>query len=644
MLFSGPAAANGAERFQVLIDAVVDYAIYMLDPQGYIVSWNPGAERIKGYAPDEIIGQHFSRFFTPEDQAAGRSALALDTAQRTGRFEDENWRVRKDGSRFWALAVLDAIRAPDGTLIGFAKITRDMTDRKRVQDELRRSEERFRLLVEGVVDYAIFMLDRDGRIASWNAGARRIKGYATEQISGQHFSRFYTAEDQGAGVPQRILARALREGRCEMEGPRVRKDGSTFWAHVVIDAIRDDAGTLIGFAKVTRDLTERKQAQEALDKAKEQLFQAQKMETVGQLTGGVAHDFNNLLTAVLGSLDLITHLTSDERVRRLVDTAQRATNRGAQLTAQLLAFSRRQTLNPQTANLNDLIDAFDTLLRRAAGDSVAFERQFDPRSRNVEVDTAQFQAAILNLVVNAQDAMAQGGTLTIRTANVELGPERADTFHELTPGPYVMVEVSDSGTGMSDEVRARAIEPFFTTKDVGEGSGLGLSQVYGFVRQSGGQLEIVSTPGTGTAVRLYLPRSASDSVADESRPSVAPVVRTGRILVVEDDAEVRHIAVQTLELLGYTTFQAHDAPEAMAMLQAGLDVDVLFTDVVMPKGMSGVVLAKEARRIRPDLRILLASGHPRETLDRVELIPGDFAFIGKPYQVPGLTAALEALL
>ncbi|MEO8302223.1 MAG: PAS domain S-box protein, partial [Rhizomicrobium sp.] len=313
---------GGADRFRTLVEAVTDYAIYMLDPSGIVISWNAGAQRFKGYTAEEIIGQHFSRFYTEHDLAENLPARALDTALREGKFEAEGWRVRKGGTRFWAHVVIDPIRDPGGGLIGFAKITRDLTDRRYAEEQLRRSEEQFRLLVQGVTDYAIYMLDPEGRISSWNAGAQRIKGYTAEEIVGKHFSQFYTDEDREAGKPLRALETATREGRFENEGWRMRKDGTCFWSSVVIDAIRDDEGALLGFAKITRDITERKQAQEALDRTREVLFQSQKMDAVGQLTGGVAHDFNNLLMAVLGSLELLRkRLPDDPRMLRLLDNA-----------------------------------------------------------------------------------------------------------------------------------------------------------------------------------------------------------------------------------------------------------------------------------------------------------------------------------
>ncbi|HEX7944951.1 MAG TPA: PAS domain S-box protein, partial [Phenylobacterium sp.] len=339
----GKESADG--RYRLLVDAITDYAIYMLDVDGHVTSWNAGAQRFKGYQADEIIGQHFSRFYTAEDRAAGVPARALRTAAEEGRYETEGWRLRKDGGRFWAHVLIDPIRSPTGEMLGYAKVTRDLTERRAAEQSLRRSEEQFRLLVQGVTDYAIYMLDVDGHVTNWNAGAQRIKGYKPAEIVGHHFSRFYTEADRAAGEPARALATALAEGRFEKEGWRVRKDGTQFWAHVIIDAIRDDAGQVIGLAKITRDITERRETQASLEQARLALMQSQKLEAIGQLTGGVAHDFNNLLMAVLGSLELLKkRLPDDPRALALLENAVMGAERGAALTQRMLSFARKQEL------------------------------------------------------------------------------------------------------------------------------------------------------------------------------------------------------------------------------------------------------------------------------------------------------------
>ena len=505
-------------------------------------------------------------------------------------------------------------------------------------------ERRVQILVDAVVDYAIFMLDATGRVVSWNAGAKRIKGYSADEIIGQHFSRFYTEEDRAAGEPQKALDAAVRAGRFEREGWRVRKDGTRFWASVVVDAIRDDHGRIIGFAKVTRDMTERRQAQEALEKARAAFVQAQKMEAVGQLTGGVAHDFNNLLTVITNALDLLSRpQIEDPQRRRIIDTAQRAAARGARLTQQLLAFSRRQPLRPETHRLNALIGGIEAVLRRACGELIELDIEPAPRPIAAHVDAPQFEAMLLNLAVNARDAMPRGGRLKIAMELVEIGAARAADMSGIKPGSYVVVAVKDTGEGMPPEVRARAFEPFFTTKDVGKGSGLGLSQVYGFVAQSGGHVEISSEVGAGTTVTIYLPAVTDPIAAEAAAHTARPGGPAGTVLVVEDDAEVLQVAVETLRALGYDVLTASDGPSALNKLRLGRTIDVLFTDVVMPKGMSGIELARRARELNPELRILLASGYPASALSAEHGLTDEFSFLSKPYRWSDLSDRIRSM-
>lgn len=361
------------------------------------------------------------------------------------------------------------------------------------------------LLIRSVTDYAIYMLDPDGYIKSWNPGGQRIKGYSGEQIIGQHFSRFYTPEDAARGEPAHGLRTARAEGRYEAEGWRLRKDGTRFWASIVIDPIWQE-GELIGFAKVTRDITERHEAEQRLQEAQIALVQSQKIEAIGKLTFGLAHDFNNLLTIIINSLDLICARSSgDPRTQELVDTALRASDRGALLTRQLLAFGRGQSLVLERHDINALLLRSMELYRRACGTSIDFVEDMGEGLAPVEVDTGQFEAAILNLVANSRDALPRGGRITLCTRMVHrAAPEAPD-------GPsrdYVCISVRDNGEGMSREVSERAIDPFYTTKEVGKGSGLGLSQVFGFAAQSGGFATLKSEPGQGTVVSVCLPATA----------------------------------------------------------------------------------------------------------------------------------------
>jgi PAS domain S-box-containing protein len=619
------------QRLQLLVAGIRDYAIYLLDPEGRIASWNAGAERFKGYTAQEIVGEHFSRFFTPEDRAAGLPMRALRTALAEGKFESEGWRVRKDGTRFWASVVVDPIHDENGHLVGFAKITRDVTERRQAQEKLRESEQAFRMLVNGISDYAIYMLSPKGEVTNWNLGAERIKGYSAEEVVGSHFSRFYTPEDQAEGKPARALAIAAAEGRFDAEGWRVRKDGSRFWANVVIDAIHDDEGRLVGFAKITRDVTEKREATEALKRADAALFQSQKLQAIGQLTGGIAHDFNNLLSVLSSGLDVLS-MSPGTPEPSLVDTMRRAVQRGSNLTQQLLAFARRQPLKPENCNVNALVNGFESVLRRAVDGSILFAIELDPDMGTVSLDPQRFEAAILNLVMNARDAMPDGGKLLLKTAMVDLREHEVGT---LAPGRYAHVLLVDDGHGMDAETARRAIEPFFTTKAVGRGTGLGLSQVHGFITQSGGDLVINSTPGVGTFVGIYLP------LVDAPAREAPRAISSERVLVVEDEAELLALASSLFRSIGYDVLTASNAADAQLIIERDpAAVDIVFTDVVMP-GMSGVQLAQWLKERHPRIRVVLTSGFPQLQLASDHELVASYVFVDKPYRLPDLARALR---
>jgi PAS domain S-box-containing protein len=620
------------DPFRLLVQSVVDYAIYLLDPNGMVTSWNAGAERIKGFASDEIVGKHFSTFYTPEDRAAGMPDTVLETARREGKYEGEGWRVRKDGSRFWAMVVVDAIRNDQGELIGFAKITRDMTDRRRAEQQILDAERGFRILVQGVTDYAIFMLDPDGRITNWNAGAQRIKGYAPGEIVGEHFSRFYTPEDVEAGVPARALETARETGRYEAEGWRVRKDGSRFWASVVLDAIHDDAGKLIGFAKITRDMTEKRETQLRLEESREQLFRAQKMEALGQLTGGLAHDFNNLLTAILGASDLaLRNVDKPDKVRRMLDGVRNSAQRGAGLTRQLLAFARAQPLEIKQLDLQQFLREVTTLVRPSLRSNVELITEASEGLWPADADAGALELAILNLAFNARDAMTDGGSLKISARNVVLNG---------TPdglrGEHVALAVSDTGVGMDRETRERVFEPFFTTKSYGEGTGLGLSQVFGYAKQLGGAIAVESQLGQGATFTLYLPANRG-AHASEARANGTHAL--GRVLIVEDDSLLAELAAGLLDELGFEPTVVHSAQEALERLAGGERPKLIFSDVVMPGGISGVELAQKVRQRYPELPILLTTGYSEQAAGA-----HGFPVLHKPYEMETLAGALGQLL
>jgi PAS domain S-box-containing protein len=636
-----------ANAYELLIQAVVDYAIYMLDVEGRVASWNPGAERIKGYTAAEIIGQHFSRFYTEEERAAGMPDKVLRIAAETGRFSAEGWRRRKDGGHFWAMVVVDSIRQ-DGKLIGFAKITRDMTEQRAAQLAALESERRFRLLVQGVSDYAIYMLSPAGEVTNWNRGAERIKGYSASEIVGEHFSRFYTPEDTASGLPEKALNIARQQGRYEAEGWRQRKDGSRFWAGVVIDAIYDD-GKLVGFAKITRDLTERREAQIQLEQSREQLFQAQKMEAVGQLTGGLAHDFNNLLTGISGSLELLKMRITQGRIgdlERYISAAQGAASRAAALTHRLLAFARRQTLDPRLIAPNKLITEMEEMIRRTVGPEIKLEMALASHLWPTLCDPNQLENAILNLCINARDAMPNGGRLTIETANGMLD-ERCAQLQGMHAGDFVSICVTDTGTGMPPDVVAHAFEPFFTTKPTGQGTGLGLSMIYGFTRQSGGQVRIYSEVGAGTTVHIYLPRHQGEVDTEVLRPGLpeAPRAAAGEtVLIIDDEPTVRMLVTEVLEGLGYAAIEAADGVSGLKVLQSDVRIDLLITDVGLPGGMNGRQMADIARQSRPKLRVLFITGYAENAaIGHGHLEPG-MQVLTKPFSMEALASRVKSII
>jgi PAS domain S-box-containing protein len=640
---------DDARRLQLLIDSVLDYAIYMVDRDGRVVTWNSGAARLKGYKSEEIIGQSFAKFFTPEDRARGLPETALATAARTGRFESEGWRARRDGTQFWALAVIDAVRDRDGQLIGFAEVTRDMTERRLEQQRLPESESRFRHLVHAVIDYAIFQLDKDGAVVTWNAGAERIKGYTADEIIGHHFSRFYTDEDRLAGVPERALAIAGKEGRFEAEGWRVRKDGTRFWASVVIDAIRGDSGDLRGFAKVTRDITERMEAQRILRETQKQLAASQRLEAVGQLSGGVAHDFNNLLMIILGNLETAQRAVqalgnSAANIQRWIANAMRGAQRATALTHRLLAFSRRQPLDPKVIDLNNYLAGVADFLQRSLGEAVEIEVAGAAGLWPIEVDVAQLESSLVNLAINARDAMPGGGKLTVEAFNQVLDYEYCRSNLEVSPGQYVLISVSDTGRGMAADILAHAFEPFFTTKEIGQGTGLGLSQVYGFIKQSGGHVKIYSEPNHGTTVKMYFPRCGEQANGVEDDSGIPIGVENETILVVEDDKDLRAYLIEVLRDLNYRAIGAQDAVAALGILeQPAIKVDLMLTDVVMP-GMNGRELSTRARKLRPKLKVLFMSGYSRNAVVHQGRLDFDVQLIQKPVSLQDLSVRVRDML
>jgi PAS domain S-box-containing protein len=505
-------------------------------------------------------------------------------------------------------------------------------------------ESGYRLLVDAITDYAIYMLNPEGRIASWNAGAQRLKGYTASEILGEHFSRFYTDEDRATGLPETALQVARTEGRFEREGWRVRKDGTRFWAHVVIDPIVDPSGALLGYAKITRDLSERRRSEEALqtsrvelERAREQLFQAQKMEAIGQLTGGIAHDFNNLLMAVMGSLELVRkRVGDDDKALRFLDNAVQGAERGISLTRRMLAFARRQELSVTSVDLTEAVEGMIDLLMPSLGPLVSIEAKFPPSLPPAHTDAGQVETALLNLVVNARDAMPNGGVITIS------GEERAvsEAGIGLSHGRYVCLSVTDTGEGMDAETLARAAEPFFTTKGIGKGTGLGLSMVHGLAEQSGGKLTLASVLGHGTTAELWLPVADAPATAPKEQPSTSRAPTNAlRIIAVDDDPLVLMNTSAMLEDLGHIVTEARSGAEALALIRSGAEVDLVVTDHAMPQ-MTGSELVQLLRAERPGLPIILATGYAE--LPRGSVI--DIPKLSKPFRQQELADVLRQAL
>lgn len=642
---------DDTRRLQLLLQGVTDYAIYLLSLDGRVLTWNSGAERLKGYHAEEIIGRPFSDFYTPEERDLGIPQKGLETAARTGRFEIEGWRLRKDGTRFWALAVIVAVRNEAGELIGFAKITRDLTERQFAQQSVLESERRYRQLIEAVVDYAIYQLDPTGVVATWNPGAEQIKGYTAEEIIGRHFSCFYTADDQKAGMPEKVLDIARREGRYEAEAWRVRKDGSRLFASVVIDAIRSEEGEIIGFAKVTRDITEKYAVQTALKEAQEQLAVAQKMEAVGQLSGGIAHDFNNLMMIVLGNLETIKRNTSDlnnihPNLERNLNNAIRGAQRAASLTSRLLAFSRRQPLDPKPLDVNKFLSGSAEFLQRSLGELVDVEVVGAAGLWQIEVDANQLETALVNVAINSRDAMPNGGKLTLEVANTYLDASYCQKNPELSPGQFVVICITDTGEGMDRDVLSHAFEPFFTTKEVGHGTGLGLSQVYGFVKQSGGHVKIYSEVSQGTTVKLYFPRFTGEIIDEEiEAPEILTRGDQGEtVLLVEDDKDVRTYLSDALRGLHYRVLAAPNAAAALKLLaEVQLRIDILLTDIVMP-GMNGRELGEKAIQMRPRLKVLYMTGYSRNAVVHHGRLDQGVDLLQKPISMQVLASRMRDML
>lgn len=624
---------------------------------GQLLKMNPaGLRMIDAERWESVEGASVFDLVAPEDLNSWRALHA-----RVCRGESLTWEfdiIGLKGRRRRLETHAVPLQATDGSVAQLA-ITRDITAKRDADESLQRShteleqkvqeradelesararlmesERGFELLIDGVSDYAIYMLDPEGRIVNWNSGAKRIKGYEGEEVIGKHFEIFYTEEDRRAQRPATGLRMAAQTGRYETEGWRLRKDGSRFWANAIIDAIHSN-GQLVGFAKITRDITERRAAEE-------KLRHAQKMEAVGQFTGGAAHDFNNLLMAILGSLEILRkRLPDDPKSLSLLNNAVQGAKRGATLTQRMLAFARRQELKTETVELTALIHNAMDLMERSMGPAVGINLQLSRSAAHIHTDPNQLETVLLNLVINARDAMPSGGTITISVRE-----ETVSAFHRtgLGEGRYFCLSVADTGTGMDEATLARATEPFFTTKGVGKGTGLGLSMADGLAAQSGGKLMVHSVLGQGTMVEIWLPAVAAESAEEAGRELASFALESapaGRlhVLAVDDDSLVLSNIAAMLEDLGHEVTMAPSGRKALELAAANPTFDLMISDQVMP-AMTGLQLIEALRKTHPSLPVILATGYA-EFPSTVHTSIGRLA---KPYTQQELKAAVDAIM
>lgn len=493
---------------------------------------------------------------------------------------------------------------------------------------------------------AIVTIDDQGHIESVNPATERLFDYSASELVGQNVKVLMPEPYRGEhdGYIDTFLATGVRRiigiGR-EVSGRR--KDGAIFPVHLSVSEFWADGRRY--FTGMIHDLSDRKRVEEELRESERRFAQAQKMEAVGQLTGGIAHDFNNLLLIITGNLELLEGLLDREEQRTLLKEAQEAAMLGSKLTDQLLTFSRRRHMDPQTIQLNDQVIGITDMLRRSLGEDVMLSTSLRRDVWAIRADLGQLQSAIVNMAVNARDAMPQGGKLVMETRNIVLDADHADFHPELKPGEYVQLSISDTGSGMPRDVRDRAFEPFFTTKEKGRGTGLGLAMVYGFVKQSGGHVTIYSEVGHGTTINLYFPRADRTAIrASEEVKGRTDPLASETILVVEDDERVRRLTITRLKMIGYRVLEASDGPKALDILAKGQPVDLVFTDLIMPGGLSGREVAARARELRPGIKVLLTSGYAEELVHGDDLLRERLKVLRKPYHQADLVTALRDVL
>ncbi len=656
------------ERARRIIEGVKDHSIFTVDAAGTIVDWTPGAEAVFGWSADEARGQSADILFTPEDRENGVPAHELATARAEGCANDERWHIRRDGNRFFANGSVRPLHEADGSVAGFIKIARDETERRTTEAALRETEQRYRLAAKATND-AIWDWDLASNRVDWNEAVMVLFGYTEHQVepTGDWWIGNIHPDDRER-IDRDI--HAVIDGASDQwtaEYRFRRRDGTFADVFDRGHVFRDDDRRAIRMIGAMLDLTDRKRAENELRElnetlearvsertadlmaTQEALRQAQKMEAVGQLTGGLAHDFNNLLTGISGSLEMMQIRIAQGRtadVERYVGAAQGAAKRAAALTHRLLAFSRRQTLAPKPTNVNRLVIGMEDLIRRTVGPAVQLETVSSAGLWPSLIDPSQLENAILNLCINARDAMPDGGKIIIETGNRWMDDRTAEE-RGLESGQYISLCVSDSGTGMTPDIIAKAFDPFFTTKPIGEGTGLGLSMIYGFAKQSGGSVAIYSEVGEGTMVCVYLPRHMGDAepVDVESDIQTAPRAEAGEtVLVVDDEPTVRMLVAEVLTDLGYTAIEAVDGAAGLKIINSDLRIDLLVTDVGLPGGLNGRQVADAARSVRPDLKVLFITGYAENAvLSHGHLDPG-MHVLTKPFGMDVLATRIRSLI
>jgi PAS domain S-box-containing protein len=717
-----------ASEWRQIVQSATDTAIITTNQAGLVTSWNEGAYRLLGWTEEEMLGQTLDRLF--ED--ASQIGCEFEEARIHGRGGGtEGWRIRKGGSRLWAVGEMTPIRNAGDEITGFVKILRDRTRAKAAEDEA--GEER----------RALEILNRAGSALAVETDLHKLVQIVTDagvKLSGAEFGAFFynVLNEQGesytlytlSGAPMAAFSKFPMPRNTDVFGPTFRGEGivrsdditkdprygrnaphkgmpeghlpvrsylavpvisrtgdvlgGLFFGHATpgmfdersergLAGLAAEAAVAIDNARLSqaaqREIAERRRAEEALRELnatleqqvaertaqlklnEEALRQSQKMEAIGQLTGGIAHDFNNLLQVIIGNLDTILRNVSDDtpRLKRAANNALTGARRAATLTQRLLAFSRRQPLDPKPLNVNGLVTGLSEMVHRTLGETVSVETVLGAGLWQVEADANELEAAILNLAVNARDAMAEGGRLTIETANAHIDEAYAANYAEVAPGQYVSISISDTGKGMNQETLGRAFEPFYTTKPVGKGTGLGLSQVYGFVKQSSGHVKIYSELGQGTTVKIYLPRlMAAAAATADTENGTNDTIPDGdgeeTILVLEDDDDVRTYSVETLRGLGYRVVEAHDGPSALRLLERQGRVDLLFTDVVLPGGMTGAQVAEQARELKRGLKVLFTTGYARNAIIHQGRLDKGVRLITKPFGSADLAVRIRDVL